>query len=174
MPPSLYRPCVGAVLLNAAGQVFIGERRKIKGAWQMPQGGIDRGETPATAVLRELQEEVGTNKAEILAESASWHRYDLPLEIATKSWNGRWKGQEQKWFALGFSGQDQDINIATAEPEFQSWCWANAEDVITLVVGFKRPIYAAVLNEFRPIIAARQNKTGGICAGQSGTASKQN
>lgn len=147
-----YRPCVGALILNAAGQILVGERRKIKGAWQMPQGGIDRGEDPSRAVLREVLEEMGISAVEILGESKTWLRYDLPAPVAARSWGGRWKGQEQKWFALGFLGQDKDINIATAEPEFQSWRWVEAEDLPGLVVEFKRPVYVAVLEEFRPII----------------------
>ena len=119
-----YRPGVGIFLLNAVGEVFVAQRIDTRQeAWQMPQGGIDDGETPRQAALREMAEEIGTNKAEILAESRHWLSYDLPPELVSKVWKGRYRGQKQKWFALRFLGEDSDIDLATPEPEFLSWRW---------------------------------------------------
>ena len=122
-------------------------------AWQMPQGGIDPNETPREAALRELCEEVGTGKAEIVAESHMLHRYDLPVEIAGQMWGGRFRGQKQLWFAMHFTGNDIDINIATEHPEFDAWKWVAAEELTRLIVPFKRAIYLAVLEEFREFLA---------------------
>jgi len=147
-----YRPGVGIMLLNGEGLVFIGRRIDMPAglaAWQMPQGGIDPGETPREAALRELKEEVGTGKAEILAESAVWHHYDLPPEVAGRMWQGRYRGQRQKWFALRFTGSDTDIDLATEHPEFDAWEWVRPEQLPELIVPFKRQIYRDVLAEFR-------------------------
>jgi putative (di)nucleoside polyphosphate hydrolase len=149
-----YRPNVGIMLLNAQGDAFIGRRRDAEEAWQMPQGGIDPGETPAQAALRELQEEVGSAQAEILLESAGWLTYDLPAEVRAKMWRGRWRGQCQKWFALRFTGTDADIDIETAHPEFDAWKWSPRADLPALVVAFKRPVYEALLAEFEPKLKA--------------------
>jgi putative (di)nucleoside polyphosphate hydrolase len=116
----------------------------------MPQGGIDPGETPTQAALRELYEETGTDKAEILAESAHWHHYDLPPEIsAHRIWGGRYRGQAQKWFAMRFLGEDEDIDIEATHPEFDAWRWESPAALPELIVSFKRPIYVALLGEFR-------------------------
>ena len=147
-----YRPGVGIMLLNGEGLVFVGRRIDMPAglaAWQMPQGGIDPGETPRQAALRELKEEVGTDKAEILAESAVWHHYDLPPEIAGRMWRGRYRGQRQKWFAMHFTGIDADIDPATEHPEFDAWEWVSPERLPELIVPFKRQIYLDVLEEFR-------------------------
>lgn len=122
-------------------------------AWQMPQGGIDPGEAPRAAALRELSEEVGTNKAEIIAESRVLHRYDLPAEIAGQMWGGRFRGQKQIWFAMRFTGCDIDINLATEHPEFDAWKWVAADELPELIVPFKRAIYVAILEEFREHLA---------------------
>jgi putative (di)nucleoside polyphosphate hydrolase len=122
-------------------------------AWQMPQGGIDPGETPREAAHRELAEETGTDKAEIVAESRVWHRYDLPAEIAGRMWGGRFRGQKQLWFAMRFLGNDIDINIATAHPEFDAWKWVAPSELPDLIVPFKRTIYLAILDEFREHLA---------------------
>ncbi len=116
----------------------------------MPQGGIDDGESPETAALRELEEEIGTAKAEIIAASTDWIRYDLPPELVGKAWKGRYRGQKQKWFALRFTGTDADINIETEHPEFDAWRWVDFDRLVDLVVPFKRELYRAVVKEFHP------------------------
>ena len=119
-----YRPCVGIMLINDHGLVFVAQRiDQVVEAWQMPQGGVEQDETPRQAALRELEEEIGTNRAEIIAETEDWIPYDLPRELADKVWRGRFRGQTQKWFAMRFLGTDGDINLATAEPEFDAWKW---------------------------------------------------
>ncbi len=150
-----YRPAVGIMLLNARRQVFVGQRLdSTLEAWQMPQGGIDKGETPEQAAWRELGEEVGTNAAEILAISADWLDYDLPADLQGKLWGGRYRGQRQKWFAMRFTGTDADIAIDTPEPEFRAWMWADPAKLPELIVPFKRPLYEAVLAEFAALLRA--------------------
>ena len=153
-PQPGYRPCVGLVLINPAGHVFIGERRgPVLDAWQMPQGGIDPGEDPRAAARRELREEVGTERAELMGESRYWYAYDLPPELIPPHWGSRYRGQSQKWFAFRFTGTDGDIDIAAHEPEFVRWRWARPDEVLHLAVAFKRPIYQAVLEEFGGLLA---------------------
>jgi putative (di)nucleoside polyphosphate hydrolase len=150
---ALYRPAVGIMLLNREAKIFVGRRIDMPAglaAWQMPQGGIDPGETPREAALRELKEETGTDKALILGESRGWLHYDLPTEIAGGMWGGRYRGQRQKWFAMRFTGEDGDIDPAAAEhPEFDAWEWVAPELVPELIVPFKRPLYRDILAEFR-------------------------
>ena len=150
-----YRKCVGALLFNAEGLVFVGRRRDTEeDAWQMPQGGIDGDETPERAVIRELREEIGTAQAEIIAESRGWLSYDLPEEIAEHLWSGRCLGQEQKWFALRFTGRDTDIDLGEgADAEFSEWKWVPIDDLPDLIVPFKRPIYEEVVIQFRHLAA---------------------
>jgi putative (di)nucleoside polyphosphate hydrolase len=144
-----YRPCVGIMLIDRGGRVFVAQRIDTPGtAWQMPQGGIDEGESPRQAALRELHEEVGTDKVEILAESRDWRRYELPAERVPRRWGGRYRGQEQKWFALRFLGQDADIDIATETPEFRAWRWVAMAELPDIIVPFKRQIYRSVIAEF--------------------------
>ncbi|MEM5541545.1 RNA pyrophosphohydrolase [Sulfitobacter sp. AS92] len=146
-----YRPCVGVMLVNADGEVFVGQRRdRDQDAWQMPQGGVDKGEAARDAALRELEEETGIPRdlVEVEAETTSWLPYDLPRELVPNIWKGRYRGQEQKWFLMRFLGKDAQVNIATAEPEFSEWCWMPADQLVANIVPFKRAVYAAVLKEF--------------------------
>ena len=147
-----YRPCVGVMLLNREGLVFVGRRieQTVEG-WQMPQGGIDEGETPAEAGMRELEEEIGTNKAEILREHPEWLAYDLPQHLLGIGLHGRYRGQRQKWLAMRFSGTDSDINVATSHPEFAEWKWLAMEALPRLIVPFKRDTYAKVIEAFRDL-----------------------
>ena len=145
------------MLLNHRGEVLVGRRIDTPGqAWQMPQGGIDAGETPRRAVTRELVEEIGTDKAEIVAESAQWLRYDLPRDLAARMWKGRYRGQEQKWFALRFTGVDGDIDLkASHHPEFSQWKWVAIERLPELIVEFKRRLYEDIVAEFRHLAAPK-------------------
>ena len=147
--PTAYRPCVGLMLLNPRREVFVAQRIDMPSeAWQMPQGGIDKGEAPVVAALRELKEEIGTDKATIRAESSGWLSYDLPEDLMPRLWGGRFRGQTQKWFLLDFTGQDSDIDIATEHAEFSRWQWVKPARVVDLIVPFKRELYQQVLEEF--------------------------
>ena len=140
---------MGILLLNKQSQVFVGQRiDNTLEAWQMPQGGIDEGETPEEAAWRELGEEVGTNAAQILAVSRGHLYYDLPPDLQGKLWGGRYRGQRQTWFAMRFTGTDANIAIDTPEPEFRAWMWAEPRRLPDLIVPFKRALYEAVLREF--------------------------
>ena len=148
-----YRPCVGIFLLNNEGKVFAGRRIDSRAeAWQMPQGGIDAGESPLDACMREMREEIGTNAAEFVGQHDDWLYYDIPLPLADRLWQGRYKGQKQKWIALRFIGHDDDINIATDEPEFCEWKWLSPYDLVDLAVPFKRDVYQNVLTAFSSIL----------------------
>jgi putative (di)nucleoside polyphosphate hydrolase len=155
-----YRPCVGIMLLNASGEVWLGHRfdepignDEGRGAWwQMPQGGIDAGEDARKAALRELFEETCVRSAEIIGEAPGWYNYDLPPHLVGKSWGGRYRGQTQKWFAMRFTGADSEISVAAPpghKPEFDAWRWAPMDEVLGLIVPFKRGVYARVIEEFR-------------------------
>lgn len=144
-----YRLGVGILLLNGEGRVFVGSRIDMQSdAWQMPQGGIDPGETPEEALFRELEEEVGTRAAEIIAESQDWYFYDLPDALAGKVWGGKYRGQKQKWFVLRFLGRDADIRIDGDHPEFQAWRLAEVAALPRLAIPFKRRLYEDLLAEF--------------------------
>jgi putative (di)nucleoside polyphosphate hydrolase len=147
-----YRPCVGLVIANPSGSIFAGKRiDTVAEAWQMPQGGIDKGESPLEAALRELTEETGIppQAVEIEAETPDWLTYDLPHEIVPKIWKGRYRGQKQRWFLLRFRGDDALIDIHRPHPEFREWAWVTPDDLLARIVPFKRATYAAVLAAFR-------------------------
>ena len=152
-----YRMGVGIMLINDRGLVFVGRRADtLNDAWQMPQGGIDTGESPRVAALRELKEEVGTDKAEIVAESRDWLSYDLPPELSKKVWRGRFRGQKQKWFLCRFLGADRDIHLDHHEhPEFDEWRWIEPDLLPRFIVDFKRNLYEDVLREFRAYLPER-------------------
>jgi putative (di)nucleoside polyphosphate hydrolase len=137
------------MLLNASGQIFVGKRidQSVEG-WQMPQGGIDAGEEPRTAVMRELKEETGTDKAEIIGEMENWLTYDLPPHLVGIAFHGKYRGQRQKWFALRFLGEDSDIDLHTHEPEFAAWKWVDMDALPRMIVPFKRDTYAQVIAAF--------------------------
>ena len=147
-----YRLNVGIMLVNDDRFVFVGQRRdNHSDAWQMPQGGIDDGEDPKEAALRELFEETGiaTNLVEILSVSKDWVHYDLPIELIDKLWYGQYRGQKQKWYLMRFLGSDSEVNIQTEHPEFSKWKWMQPDNLVENIVPFKRPVYQQVLAEFR-------------------------
>lgn len=152
-----YRRGVGAVLFNREGLVWVGRRiprpgQKIENYWQMPQGGIDKGEEPVEAVFRELKEEAGTDQAELVAETRSWLTYDLPEDLKGVAWKGKFKGQKQKWFALRFTGDDSDFDLdGHAKPEFDAWKWVELTCLPRLIVPFKRVIYDGIVKEFKAV-----------------------
>jgi len=138
------------MLINQDNLVLVGQRiDQVAEAWQMPQGGVDNGESPQQAALRELNEEIGTKKVKIIGEIKEWISYDLPQSLADEVWNGRFRGQTQKWFAMRFLGKDDDINLATENPEFIEWKWTVIEDLLNVAVSFKRDIYSQVIAAFR-------------------------
>lgn len=144
-----YRKCVGVMLLNEDKHILVGKRLDSKlDAWQMPQGGIEKGEDPETAALRELEEEIGTANVDIICESESWYDYDIPDELIPNFWGGKFRGQTQKWFLAEFQGNDEEINIATEEPEFSDWKWAEPITLPIIIVPFKRELYKELVNEF--------------------------
>jgi len=151
-PSSLpYRPCAGVMLINRDGRVFVGQRiDNTLEAWQMPQGGIDPGEDAQAAAIRELGEETGVSadKVTLIAEAPDELIYDLPPELIGKVWKGKYRGQRQRWFLFRFDGEDSDIRIDTAHPEFRAWRWAEPADLPRLIVPFKRALYEDVLAAF--------------------------
>jgi putative (di)nucleoside polyphosphate hydrolase len=162
-----YRPCVGIMLINRDGLVFVGRRRSEGGpehvndgyAWQMPQGGIDPGETPLEAAMRELHEETNVRSVTLLAEAPDWYAYDLPAVVAGRAWRGRYRGQMQKWFAFRFIGSDDEIDIRRPgggrhRPEFDQWRWERMDQLPELIIPFKRPVYDKVVAAFGLLGAA--------------------
>ena len=149
-----YRSNVGIMMVNEKGYVFVGQRLdNNQNAWQMPQGGIDAGEDPETAAYRELLEETGVKKQDVrfVASSSQWLSYDLPEDLIPILWNGKFRGQKQKWFLFKFLGEDGDINIATEHPEFSKWKWISKENLLKEIVPFKKSVYENVLKEFKSI-----------------------
>ncbi|MEX3017119.1 RNA pyrophosphohydrolase [Gymnodinialimonas hymeniacidonis] len=146
-----YRPCVGVVLTNAQGLIFAGQRADMETpAWQMPQGGVDEGETPLEAAYRELEEETGVGRGHVslVCETADWLYYDLPLDVIPNRWNGRFRGQKQKWAQFRLDATDDVIDLNYKDVEFSAWRWMSAPDILNAIVAFKRDIYAAVFEEF--------------------------
>jgi len=153
-----YRPCAGVLLFNRVGEVFVARRIDTVGtalaqAWQMPQGGIDKGEDPEQAALRELAEETGVSSAEVVGRTADWLPYDFPDEILANASLGKWRGQKQLWFACRFTGSDGEIDLeAHGEPEFDRWRWAPLADLPDLIVPFKKVVYSQVVAELGPVV----------------------
>jgi putative (di)nucleoside polyphosphate hydrolase len=155
-----YRPCVGVMLLNAEGRVWLGRRIEqqdddeaagIGKWWQMPQGGIDSGEDPRQAAVRELAEETGVTSAELIGEIDEWLLYDLPEHLIGIAWNGKYRGQKQRWFAFRFTGDDSEIDISGAghKPEFDAWKWVTMDELPELIVEFKRDVYVQIVERFQ-------------------------
>jgi putative (di)nucleoside polyphosphate hydrolase len=150
-----YRPCAGVMLINAHGQVFVGQRLdSTLEAWQMPQGGLDPGENAEAGALRELEEETGItrDKVELLARAPGELLYDLPDDLLGKVWKGNWRGQRQTWFLMRFIGEDGDVNLETPEPEFRAWKWAEPQELPSLIVPFKQGLYRDILKAFAPYL----------------------
>lgn len=148
-----YRLGIGMMILNIENKILVAQRLNTKEpAWQMPQGGISRFEDTDQAMLRELEEEIGTRKVEILVKSKTWYKYDLPAELAGRLWGGRYKGQRQIWYVLRFKGEDKDIDIHTYHAEFRDWKWVDKDELIKLVIPFKKKLYEQIIHDLWPYI----------------------
>lgn len=150
-----YRPCVGIMLVNKQGQIFVGQRVDAKtDAWQMPQGGMEEGESASQAAVRELWEETGCKSVRYITELDEWLSYDVPPALADRIWEARFRGQTQKWVALLFEGEDSEINLALHTPEFSAWRWAKKEELPHLAISFKRDVYKSVVTQLWPRVEA--------------------
>ncbi|MDB9772425.1 RNA pyrophosphohydrolase [Alphaproteobacteria bacterium] len=148
-----YRSCVGLMVFNKIGQVFCGQRLDNKAeAWQLPQGGIDEGETPIEAGFRELKEETSIVNVEFVSEYPEWLNYDIPLPLANALWEGKFRGQTQRWLLFSFTGIDNEININTSHPEFKNWEWINPTQLPLKAISFKQEIYSKINKAFIPIM----------------------
>ncbi|MDP4709423.1 MAG: RNA pyrophosphohydrolase [Rickettsiaceae bacterium] len=148
-----FRPGVGMMIVDKNKRVFVGKRVDSKAnGWQMPQGGIDLGETPSAAALREMEEEIGSNKGHIIAESKRWYSYRVPDFLIPKLWDGQYCGQKQKWFLIRFTGTDSDINITTEIPEFEQWKWVDFKELLSDIIPFKLKLYKQVVDEFKELL----------------------
>lgn len=148
-----FREGVGMMIIDKNNRVFVGKRIDSKAnAWQMPQGGIDLGETPSAAALREMKEEIGSDDGYIIAESKNWYSYRVPDFLIPKLWGGRYCGQKQKWFLIRFTGEDSDININTKIPEFEAWKWVAFDELLEYIIPFKLKLYEQIIQEFKEIL----------------------
>ena len=148
-----FRQGVGMMIIDKDNRVFVGKRVDSKAnSWQMPQGGIDLGETPSAAALREMEEEIGSGAGKIIAESKRWYSYRVPDFLIPKLWGGKYCGQRQKWFLIRFTGEDSDININTEHPEFVQWKWMNFKELLKNIIPFKFKLYKQVVNEFKDLL----------------------
>jgi len=148
-----FRPGVGMMIINQNNRIFVGKRIDSKtNGWQMPQGGINLGETPSAAALREMAEEIGSSQGKIIAESKKWYSYRLPPFLVHKLWGGKYCGQRQKWFLIRFTGQDSDINVKTKHPEFDSWQWVGFNELLENIIPFKYKLYSKIIAEFKEFI----------------------
>ena len=155
-----YRPCVGIMLADSKARVLVAKRTDMDvDSWQMPQGGINNRESPEAAAWREMREELGTNKAIIIAESKNWYSYELPSTIRSKIWRGKYKGQRQKWFLFKFLGSDCDIDLYSHGNEFSEWKWVEPDQLAKLIVKFKQKVYTSVVSEFTDTLAQFRDKT---------------
>ena len=148
-----FRQGVGMMIVDKQNRVFVGRRVDSRGnSWQMPQGGIDLGETPSAAALREMEEEIGSGSGEIIAESKNWYSYRIPEVLIPKLWDGQYCGQRQKWFLIRFTGEDSDINIDTEHPEFGQWKWVSLKELLKNIIPFKFKLYKQIIKEFKDFI----------------------
>jgi putative (di)nucleoside polyphosphate hydrolase len=148
-----YRLGIGMLIVNHENKIFVGQRiDKPQAAWQMPQGGVDEHENPDQAMIRELEEEIGTTNVEVIVKSKKFYQYDLPSHLRENLWNGKFKGQKQIWYALRFKGSDKDVNIHTSDPEFCDWKWVDKNRLLDLIVPFKKDLYIQVIDELWPFV----------------------
>ena len=148
-----YRPCVGLMIFNNYGQIFSGQRLdNPSNAWQMPQGGIDDGENPIDAAFRELEEETSIRSASFIAEYPEWINYDVPKNLADNLWDGKFRGQTQKWLLIHFVGEDSEINVNTENPEFKDWVWMDPHELSKKAIYFKKNVYQKLNKVFIPLI----------------------